>query len=70
MLDTVMRDMADAARIHRAELRSRCAGAECVESRMGLEHEPGAKVFDLVTGQEVTIVRGEKTHRVVPASGS
>jgi hypothetical protein len=68
MLEVVVRQWRDAVEAQRRELERSCEGAECIETRAGLEWRPGAVVMDLRTGQEVRVVTGTRRHIVGQAS--
>ncbi len=51
-----------------ADLRRGCPGPACPEAMLGLSLEPGARVVDLVSGQEGEILAGTKSANLVSAS--
>jgi len=38
------------------------------EEQMGLALRPGARVFDLVTGQKAEVLGGSRAHTVIPTA--
>lgn len=50
-----------------AALRAAATAPPSPEERMGLALRPGARVFDLVTGQEGEVLAGSTAHYVVPS---
>ena len=38
----------------------------CAEKQLGMTLWPGARVFDMVTGQEGTVVAGSKANVIIP----
>jgi hypothetical protein len=51
-----------------AALAAAAAPPPSAEERMGLALRPGARVFDLVTGQEGEVLAGTIAHYVVPSA--
>lgn len=50
-----------------ADLAAAALPPHSAEERMGLALRPGARVFDLVTGQEGEVLAGTAAHYVVPS---
>jgi len=51
------------------ELATAAAAPASPEKHMGLALQPGAQVFDLVTGQKGEVVSGTRAHYVVQPAG-
>ena len=68
-LDSVVADLSAALAGQRRQLQNTVAAPPAAEVQAGLEFSPGTRVFDLVTGQEGTVIAGSKTHNLIPAAG-
>ena len=66
-LPHVLSEIAALSSASSAALAAAAAPPPSAEEQMGLALTPGARVFDLVTGQEGTIVAGGKANYVVPS---
>lgn len=64
----VIREMTLARRLELEQLAADVPAPARTEDRMGLALRPGARVLDLVTGQEGTIDGGTRTHTIVPTA--
>jgi len=64
----VLHEMAEAAREARSRLKKGARPPVSAEEMMGLALLPGARVLDLVTGQEGEVIGGTRANYVVPAT--
>jgi hypothetical protein len=64
----VMREVAEAAREARERLKKGARPPASAEGNMGLALLPGARVLDLVTGQEGEVIGGTRANYVVPTT--
>lgn len=68
-LDRLLVGLARAESRSRAALRGASAPPPTPEERLGMELKPGARVVDMVTGQEGVIVAGNAAHTLIPSAG-
>jgi hypothetical protein len=66
-LPHLLSEIAAYTRASGAALRAAATPPPSAEERMGLALKPGARVFDLVTGQEGEVLAGTAAHYVVPS---
>jgi hypothetical protein len=64
----VLHEMVEAAREARSRLKAGARPPASAEERMGLALLPGARVLDLVTGQEGEVISGTRANYVVPTT--
>jgi len=67
-LDEALEQLGDFNRRAARDMAARCPGPGCPENDLGLAHRPGARVFDLVTGQEGVILGGSRETDFVPVA--
>jgi hypothetical protein len=53
---------------HRAKTLGAIPPAPTAEAALGFSHQPGDRVVDLVTGEEVTVHAVHRTAEIVPAA--
>lgn len=69
-LDRILAELKETNRRADESLRAGCKGADCADQHLGLSLRPGAKVYDVVTGQEGTILGGTAENTLIqPARG-
>jgi hypothetical protein len=66
-LHHVLSEIEALSRASMAALAASACAPPSAEERMGLALRPGARVFDLVTGQEGEVIAGSAAHYVVPS---
>jgi hypothetical protein len=64
----VLREIAGLNEAARVALGAAGVPPPSAEENMGLALRPGARVFDVVTGQEGEVIAGSRAHYLVPSA--
>ncbi len=67
-LPHVLREIVSLNKAANADLGAAVVPPPSAEENLGLALRPGARVFDVVTGQEGEIVAGSRAHYLVPSA--
>lgn len=67
-LPHVLREIAGLNEAARAALGAAAVPPPSAEENLGLALRPGARVFDVVTGQEGEVIAGSSAHYLVPSA--